>query len=112
MAPNPATPLQHHYKSGRSMTAERGWKRLFDDPIPLPRARPLPGLLAWGEGRLYAVRLRGVGFARKSEEFGMLAKVARCLVFGAVFAVILWVALLPVVPVPTITPTVYEMTHR
>lgn len=23
------------------MTAERGWKRSFDDPIPLPRSRPL-----------------------------------------------------------------------
>jgi hypothetical protein len=39
--PNPAAPLQHHYKSGRSMTAERGWQRPFDDPITLPRGRKL-----------------------------------------------------------------------
>jgi hypothetical protein len=40
-APNPGDPLQHRYKSGRSVTAERGWKRAFDDPIHLPNGRKL-----------------------------------------------------------------------
>jgi len=33
--------LQHHDESGRSVTADRGWKRRFEDPIPLPRGRYL-----------------------------------------------------------------------
>src|SRR5258706_10732889 len=33
--------LQHHDESGRSVTADRGWKRPFEDPIPLPRGRYL-----------------------------------------------------------------------
>jgi hypothetical protein len=28
-------------KSGRSVTADRGWKRRFNDPIPLPSGRQL-----------------------------------------------------------------------
>jgi hypothetical protein len=28
-------------KSGRSVTADRGWQRPFEDPIPLPRGRQL-----------------------------------------------------------------------
>jgi hypothetical protein len=34
-------PLQHHDESGRSVTADRGWNRRFEDPIPLPRGRCL-----------------------------------------------------------------------
>src|SRR5277367_2462728 len=30
-------PLQHHYKSGRSVTADRGWIRRLNDPIPATR---------------------------------------------------------------------------
>jgi hypothetical protein len=33
--------LQHHDESGRSVTADRGWKRRFEDPIPLPSGRCL-----------------------------------------------------------------------
>jgi len=33
--------LQHHDESARSVTADRGWKRRFEDPIPLPRGRYL-----------------------------------------------------------------------
>jgi hypothetical protein len=33
--------LQDHDESGRSVTADRGWKRRFEDPIPLPRGRCL-----------------------------------------------------------------------
>jgi hypothetical protein len=39
-----AAPLQHHYKSGRSVTADRGWKRPFDEPIAPPRGRELVSL--------------------------------------------------------------------
>jgi len=37
-APNPGAPLQHRYKSGRSVTIERGWKRTFDGPPPWSQA--------------------------------------------------------------------------
>jgi hypothetical protein len=33
--------LQHHDESGRSVTADRCWKRRFEDPIPLPSGRCL-----------------------------------------------------------------------
>jgi hypothetical protein len=39
-----ALSLQHHDESGRSVTADRGWKRRFEHPIPLPCGRYLVAL--------------------------------------------------------------------
>jgi hypothetical protein len=36
-------------QSGLSLTADRGWKRFFDDPIPLPRGRQLVTLRDAGD---------------------------------------------------------------